>query len=598
MSASLIALDNALQNQRNNEYPQQIWFMLAGFIGLLTLSHIGTLIIYWRHKTKARSNGPVIDEKISLRRLPIAIWNTFRVIVYRISLPIGSGKTVNFAEVGIASGYIVALFTWEFINCTSVVTGQVLNSSYWSDRAANIVAINFPLLVALAGKNNLVSLLTGISYEKINILHRVAARVCFILIWVHAGGRIKIGLVGTETLAVPWVRTGIAIGTAYTLLLIISVRPLRTRFYEFFFFSHFMLVLMIVIGSYFHVRDAAGFSPYLFPTFGLWALDRVLRLLRVLWNNRSASVSNASSESLDASAELISSTMVRLTLNRRMTWRAGQNVFITMPGVSSLPFEAHPFTIASIPRESAVTGEKKSSLESNELVFYVKVRRGFTKRLQEVIKREGDQKGKVSLSTYIDGPYGSPLDVNAYDSVILIGGGSGISYIIPLLQDIVRKAGQGWSACRSVLFVWVTPHRENFLWISDIIRDALATAPQFLELRFELYATQDSATSRADSSTQNEMTDFKVPTYLTPEKAGYDLEHEDRVSIKTQRPVMHEVLHRELDGFQGSVSVNVAGPPGLGEDVRRALGFDVVGPQAVLKGGPDVTLHVETYGIA
>jgi len=42
----------------------------------------------------------------------------------------------------------------------------------------------------------------------------------------------------------------------------------------------------------------------------------------------------------------------------------------------------------------------------------------------------------------------------------------------------------------------------------------------------------------------------------------------------------------------------VAGPAGLAADVRRALRSNLAGPKAVLKGGPDVTLHVETYGIA
>jgi hypothetical protein len=42
----------------------------------------------------------------------------------------------------------------------------------------------------------------------------------------------------------------------------------------------------------------------------------------------------------------------------------------------------------------------------------------------------------------------------------------------------------------------------------------------------------------------------------------------------------------------------VAGPAGLAADVRKALRSGFAGPKAVLKGGPDVTLHVETYGIA
>lgn len=39
----------------------------------------------------------------------------------------------------------------------NVTTGLKLDVAYWSDRAANIVATQLPLIVVLAGKNNLVS---------------------------------------------------------------------------------------------------------------------------------------------------------------------------------------------------------------------------------------------------------------------------------------------------------------------------------------------------------------------------------------------------------------------------------------------------------
>jgi hypothetical protein len=39
----------------------------------------------------------------------------------------------------------------------NVTTGVKLDVNYWSDRAADIVAIQLPLIVLLAGKNNIVS---------------------------------------------------------------------------------------------------------------------------------------------------------------------------------------------------------------------------------------------------------------------------------------------------------------------------------------------------------------------------------------------------------------------------------------------------------
>jgi ferric-chelate reductase len=105
-----------------------------------------------------------------------------------------------------------------------------------------------------------------------------------------------------------------------------------------------------------------------------------------------------------------------------------------MPGVSRVPFEAHPFTIASIPRHGSFmkanspasseekVGEESATKGGNELVFFIKVKEGFTKRLREAVERKDGDEGRMPLSVYVDGPYGSPPDVNAFDSVILIAG--------------------------------------------------------------------------------------------------------------------------------------------------------------------------------
>ncbi|KAJ5711107.1 ferric reductase NAD binding domain-containing protein [Penicillium malachiteum] len=42
-----------------------------------------------------------------------------------------------------------------------------------------------PFIVALSGKVNVVTFLTGISYEKLNILHRWASYLCLCLAAVH-----------------------------------------------------------------------------------------------------------------------------------------------------------------------------------------------------------------------------------------------------------------------------------------------------------------------------------------------------------------------------------------------------------------------------
>lgn len=52
-------------------------------------------------------------------------------------------------------------------------------------RAGLMAVALTPIIVALSGKVNIVTLLTGIGYEKLNVIHRWAAWICFGLSVVH-----------------------------------------------------------------------------------------------------------------------------------------------------------------------------------------------------------------------------------------------------------------------------------------------------------------------------------------------------------------------------------------------------------------------------
>jgi ferric-chelate reductase len=112
-------------------------------------------------------------------------------------------------------------------------------------------------------------------------------------------------------------------------------------------------------------------------------------------------------------------------------------VFLIIPSVSGLPFEAHPFTIASIESPDSHGGVEKihsterygstqtslvpsDSLDgrasSNELVFLINVRKGFTKLLANTAAKKG------LLKVFVDGPYGPSADLHFFDTSVLIAG--------------------------------------------------------------------------------------------------------------------------------------------------------------------------------
>src|ERR1700753_424001 len=85
-------------------------------------------------------------------------------------------------------------------------------------------------------------------------------------------------------------------------------------------------------------------------SFIIWGLDRLIRVVRLVVFNHSYFGLKKGAGTMDESVELLSPDFVRLRLRRppHFHWTPGQTAYLPMPGVSTIPFEAHPFTIASV----------------------------------------------------------------------------------------------------------------------------------------------------------------------------------------------------------------------------------------------------------
>lgn len=158
---------------------------------------------------------------------------------------------------------------------------------------------------------------------------------------------------------------------------------------------------------------------------------------------------NTGAQSIDAQCELVSEHFVRLTLKRpsHFHWGPGQTAYIITPGLTTLPFEAHPFTIASYDSSrdsklsataSSTSGDKAVTEKEireeagtywKEVVFLVNVRGGFTRRLADVAAKNG------TIKTYLDGPYGPSPDLSRFDTSILIAGMFSVGINISFLKS-------------------------------------------------------------------------------------------------------------------------------------------------------------------
>jgi len=283
-------------------------------------------------------------------------------------------------------------------------------------------------------------------------------------------------------------------------------------------------------------------------------------------------------------------------------WSPGQTAYLIMPGVSCVPFEAHPFTIASVDATSDetlgdVTQMAKEGLGETEpywkeLVFFIGVHGGFTKKLHDVAEKGG------KVKVFVDGPYGKSPDLTDYDTSVLIAGGSGITFTLPLLLDGIKNIAAGKSNTKRIAFIWSIRDPSHLLCISETLETATKLAPPGLTISIRIYMTGDSALQQWDDVSVKSGKSGKEK----PEpQVSHALPSPDDPTIQVtggSRPNLKQLIQEEVDLTDGRIAVTVCGSQSVSTAVKDALGFPIAGPSSIMKGGPSITLHVESFGYA
>ncbi|KAJ7675188.1 ferric reductase NAD binding domain-containing protein [Mycena rosella] len=628
-----------------NEYPKQLWYFLATFLALVAICHFVSVIsaYFTRQHVRPKADAP-LRHGVSWDRLPLAFLELFRTITFRWSITIAGAYTLNVADFVLAAMYLTILFTWTFINSKNHL-GQKYDPKYWANRCAHIAGSQLPLMAAFGMKNNIISILTGVSFDKLEHLHRVTARVICVMLWVHAFGRIKLDL--ADAPSEYWFKVGVMGASALTLLCFLSVRPVRSRNYEVFLYFHLVLGVITLAGAYIHATEF-GYGAYIWPAFFLWGLDRTLRLTRIFLVNSQLFHKIKPKITSTATVSIISPHFLRVLVEAPpyFRWQAGQSAYITICGAYPTSFmEPHPFTIANAPLGEWTRGDKVASSsgepspeemvtstkekESSEggyesedrrqLMFILRVREGYTKRLLDsVVGTAGD--GSKAFKAFVDGPYSSPPVVRGFETVLFICGGSGVSFALPLFLDLLQAARANANPrCNRVVFVWAIRESDQIKWIANVVTHALLDLRSGdnmhgieVEICLHVTAASEYTQSIEDEERASGPPDpeFSVaapetssdPEIAPVEKAGSTTKQHllslPGVTLVQCRPDIPKILGSEIDGTRGAVSINVCGTTELAQSVRNALRNGISRFGDILRGGPSVSLHVEGFGSA
>ena len=447
-----------------------------------------------------------------------------------------------------------------------------------------------PFVLTLSAKENPISLLTRVAYEKLNVFHRWLSWAMYALALVHTFPFIvyhrQQGDMGKQwgTSAYYW--TGVIALLAQSWLSFMSLAPIRNRFYELFKATHLLSAVIFFIFLFIHCGFTLTSVDYLIAAAVLYFLCWCSATLRTLFEHRSAPKA--------ARLELLPHNVVQISVPTTSPWKPGQHIFLRFLSWDVHSLSAHPFTIASLPRSN----ELASAQNAHEMVFYVHPRGGYTGRLAALASQKPDCKVRLSL----DGPYGGMKDrsLGEFERAIIISGGAGAGFVLSVLEDVLRRGAM--RGPMDVRVVFSTSKREHAVWFHEQVA-ALLTEYKSTGVRINVHVTGGDAEGSVSSIQKGMRSSEEAGTtkngdiqYEKEEEEASSSEGDELIKPTTMgRPDTRAVVAQAVESFNGGVGIAVCGPESMLFDVRNA----VAGAQAKvgLGGGPtEVYLYSEHFG--
>lgn len=341
------------------------------------------------------------------------------------------------------------------------------------------------------------------------------------------------------------------------LLVFFSTTWWRQRCYNVFLFSHIVGFILFPVGLYYHTPDSA---PWIVAAVLIYGIDHFLRMIK----------SRISTVTLRPMPDLGTTRVEIPHLNAG--WRAGQHVRIRVLSSAMGIFgwsEVHPFTIASVGGDGMVLMVKKAG--------------GWTGKLYDMASggvslEKGGSMGRKA-NVIIEGPYGGigHTMMDTFSGALFVAGGSGITFALASIQELIQKDVAGRSNVKVIELVWCVQNAGSMMTMLPTFSSLIQQAP-YTNVRISVYYTRSSMGTDPN----------KLYGYLPP-----------NIVLTPGRPRIPAVLDNLIDHTTTTVSkpsgflVGVCGPVSLGEQVRSAVGKISSGRREAVGG---VELCEEIFG--
>lgn len=459
----------------------------------------------------------------------------------------------------------------------------------WADRVGTFAFALTPLSVMLSSRESFLSLITGLPYQSFNFLHRWLGYIIFVQSSLHTIGWCIVELrlyqpqpsVGIEWITQTYMVWGIVAMILLLLLFVLST-PWGIRFtgYETFRKLHYVLAMVYIGACWGHWKQLKCF---LLPSLIFWFLDRGARLVRTaILHHRPDHPGIFALKAVKAAMTRFPDQehgdVIRLDLyNEQDPWAIGQHFYLCF--TQSSIWQSHPFTPLNAP--IVEKGEVKHS-------YLIRAKGGETKKIALLAAKDNTETPVV-----LTGAYGGDITrtLTPQSNIICIAGGTGITYVLPVLLELAR---QPIPPTRKIALVWAIRHSSNTAWIGPEL-DLLQKARKRLNLQINIFATRDAnsiSIPTDDHSTCNlsrlDM-DEKVigVTQSSLSPTSCDCENPapvEKLGGENQEGGKHPDLLNLVKLFlentvEGSTTVFASGPGSMISDLRNIIAICNSGPK-------------------
>ncbi|KAI0416234.1 ferric reductase like transmembrane component-domain-containing protein [Xylaria grammica] len=420
------------------------------------------------------------------------------------------------------------------------------------NRSGTLATVNMIPLFVLAGRNNPLIPLLGISFDTMNLLHRWFGRIVAIEAVVHtlsfyAGSALKNGWgpAFLATFSSEFLLYGFIATVAFVVILFQAASISRHAFYEVFKIMHILLAVAAVVGLWYHL-DIKGVNQlkWLIAVVPLWLGDRFARFVRIIYHNVGRGGTKTLVEALPGNA-----VRVTVTMARPWDFRPGQHAYLYMPTISF--WQSHPFSLAWSGEAENLSGDKLAmnrqdilAMRKTSMSFVIRARTGMTSTLYQRAAANPD--GRLVTRCLVEGPYGGEHMMDSYGTVMLFAGGVGITHAVPHMRHLVAGFANGTVATRKVVLVWIIQSPEHLEWIRPWMTQILAMDRRREILRIMLFVSRPRSTKEIHSPSST-------------------------VQMFPGRPNIDTLMSMEMEQQVGMMGVSVCGPGALSDEVRLAV---------------------------